>query len=191
VKGLPAGAAACLARAHPRDGVAHPHDPAELLAIEMDQFAWAFTFVAAHGQPLFQVFQPSKPQAAQDRAHGGTRQLKPPGDGRPGEPLLAQAFDRGNLALRQAMAQTAGDRPGVMERRRSPAAIAGEPFVGGPFGNACRFGGPCDRPALLLNAADHQRSAVRRQACILMSVHPRLRLRGDSCGNPTFSSNFG
>ena len=58
------------------DAVSNPNDAAQFFGIEVDELAWIFPLIANNRRFFFQAFQPSKTEAAEDGAHGGTGQAK-------------------------------------------------------------------------------------------------------------------
>lgn len=88
VEAVPAGSPlAALAGPVACDAMVDPIDTAELLDVDMDQFAGVGPFVAHDARTDLKVRKPCKANAAQDRSDGGARQRELPGVRRPADAL--------------------------------------------------------------------------------------------------------
>src|SRR5690606_24728250 len=111
VEELPAGAApAALAGAIAGDAMADAVDAAELLGIEVDQFAGPLPLVAADLARRVEGGEPAEAEPAQDYPHGGDGPPELAGDRRAGETLTPQRLDLG--LDRRSQARRAAVRPG-------------------------------------------------------------------------------
>ena len=107
------------------DAVADTLDSAELLDIDVDQFARPLPLVAPHRLGRLQVTQPAEPQAAQDAADGGGRDAELRGDRLAGLALAPQALDPRHHRRRRRPAQTMRPRRAVLQPSlRLPRASA-------------------------------------------------------------------
>ena len=90
---LPARPDASAAAAIPGDAMPGFTETVELLDVDMDQFAWPGTFVAAHWLARVEVAHPAQPRPPQDSADRGRRDIGLPGDRLATQPLAPQRDD--------------------------------------------------------------------------------------------------
>jgi hypothetical protein len=168
-------AAVALAGPVAGDAVADALETSELLDIDVDQLSGALSFVATHGLGGLQVAQPAQSQPPENPAHGGRRDAQFGGD-----PLARPALPpQGRNALDN------GVRCGAMKpvRARGPVPQPGptlglkpgHPLAYGLRTDAQRRGDLARGLAKIKNTPHKFRSTQRRQASILMTVHPVLR----------------
>lgn len=97
---LPADATGpALAGALAGDAVACAIEPAQLLDVDVDQFAGMFALIAAHRLGRFQGLEPVQAQPLEDTADGRRRDARCDGNCLAGQALTAQGFDAGNDRL--------------------------------------------------------------------------------------------
>jgi hypothetical protein len=113
------------------DPVAETVDPAELLAVEVEEFAGGGALIANHWRRRLQGAEPAEAEAAQHAADGRAWPAEGAGDPRPAPALAAQALDGGDDAGRQLAGRAGGRRAAVMQGGLAAVAIAREPSVGG------------------------------------------------------------
>ncbi len=154
------------------DAMADAVDAAELLGIEVQQFARPLALVAHDRRLRVQISEPAEPQPAQDTAHRRTRQAELFGDAAPALALSPQPLDRLVAFAGRRIAVSRGRRAAVLEGDLAARPIPLQPFVGPPYGQANRHGGIGNLPTLILDPQNHQESTWRRQPRILVNVHP-------------------
>ena len=117
----------------PGDAVADTLDTAELLAVEMQQFARPLALVAHHRRHRIECFQASQPEAAQHRAHGRARQAELAGNLLAGQALPAQPLDLAIALAEHAVAVSGGRRAPIMKGDLAARPIPLEPYIGSPL----------------------------------------------------------
>lgn len=163
------------------DAVSDNADLAELLDIDMDQFSGVLALVTADRFGRFQSAEFVKPQASQDAADTGRRDVQFGGDLLAGVALTAQALDLLDNRLRRRPMRPGGSIP---QSRQALAAIE-QPTYALSAGRPQPLPLPPPVPARSLSAAQFAPD-MRRQTGILVHVHPVLLL-----GNLSFdNSNF-
>ena len=182
---LPADAAlVALTGAVAGDAVADAVDPAELLDVDVDRFARMSTSIAAGRRSGFQRLRLAEPQAPQDAADGRRRETEPGGDRRARAALAPQSRDLVDDRLGRRPMQAV--RPGSAVHR---AGLAFRPEAINPLAHRSDADpeslGHGLRALPLDHAARQLGSTKRRQARILMDLHPVPREAG-SLGNFSF-----
>ena len=181
------------------NAVSHRTDPAKLLDVEMDEFAWVFPLIAADGFGL-QCAELVEAQPVQNSTDGRSRDADFKSDLLAGPAMPAQLRDHLDTCLRRGLAKHM--RPGRPVAKPSQAftPVSIDPFADCPRANACGLRDGLRRlPALDLPY--NSLSTVPRQPGILMNVHPILReslklrqpqsSRLGSDGQPMESSQLG
>ncbi len=163
-------------------------DLAQALDVQVDQLARRRPFVAVRRRLRLQRLQLAEPQSAQHRPDGGARHAQRTGDNWTAHPAAPQLLDLGR-PLRRGPARTSpGRRAAIVKSPLTAQAMPPKPGVASPLRYAGRIGRPLHRPALVHDPGDHHRSTRRRQAGILMNVHPGSSGLGLVLRNPSFSA---
>jgi hypothetical protein len=150
-------------------------EPAQLLDVQVQQFARRSVFIALGSRPGLQFGQPVQAHALEQSANRAGRHLQLGGD-LPAGPSRLPAFDE-LLDHRHGRGMRAGMRPrGAIEQAcRTLGAKAGQPLVGRTHADA---GGLCsllDPQAFIDHAADEERSTAWGQTGMVMQVRPGLQ----------------
>src|SRR4051812_15423713 len=90
------------------DAMADAIDAAELLDVDMDQFARRVALIADGRRPGRESGKPTEPMAAQHAADGGDRAAEPPGHDGTGEALAAKRQDLVLLLVGQPVGAAMG-----------------------------------------------------------------------------------
>jgi len=162
-------------------------DAAELLDVDMDEFAGQLALIPDDRRSRRQCREPAETSPSQHDANGGQRPANLAGYGWPGQTLPAQ----GLYLLFRLLAQPgrAATRSGRAIGQTSLAFgdVAIAPFAHrlGRDALCCGDGGdgPPGREAL-----DDQHSTMMGGARIIVDVHPRPPGRGCRCGNHSLSA---
>ena len=138
----------------------------------MDQLAGPLALVADHCRLRGERGQLAQSEPAQDRADRGNRHAQLARNRRPAHPLLPQALDLADPFGADAVLAALRRRAAVGQRRGPAASVPREPAIALPFRNPCCYCSRRKPPAATLNPLHQQESTGRRQARILMDVHP-------------------
>jgi hypothetical protein len=148
-------------------------DPAELFDIEMDEFAWVLALVAAYRFRL-QGAEFVQAQPTQNAAHGGVRDADLGSDRLASQPLAPKRRDAFNNRLRRRPAQAMGSRAAILQTGDTFTIMPLQPFAHCPRADA--YGLPDGLRRLpACSQVYNSLSTPRRQAGILVHVHPVLR----------------
>jgi len=159
------------------DAMSDSVDAAELLDVDMDEFAGVLPLVADDGRPRIEGGKPRKAAAAQDEANRGGRPSETPCNGRPGETLPAQCLDLGlNFETETARALM---RPRAVITKASPSAACRSRQLRTVFGStpnaAAQKKRSSQRKAVQSSAFDYASSFWHSDA--RPSGAPRLELK--------------
>ena len=169
---LPADAAAvALAGAIAGDAVADAIEPAELFDVEMEEFPRPLAFVAQHRCGRLQGAQPVQPQALEDAADGGRRDLDLERDLPAGAALAAEGGDLFDHGGGSGPVQPCRPRAAVGQAGKPFRSEPPDPFAHGPQTDAVSQSHGRAGLTLLQHPPHQFRSTVRRQTRILMDVH--------------------
>jgi hypothetical protein len=137
-------------------------DPRELFGVDVHEVPGLGPFVAAGGPTAPRQTQPRLSRAAQHGVHGGGRQSERVGDVVRAEALgVAELVDRDDTVDTGLTREAPRPVRAVEESRRSVAAEAPQPFVGGLAGDAGRVRRPRHLPAFLKDATTQKFPFVR------------------------------
>ena len=172
---LPADAEVTVDDTSPPSGDAMPNraDPAELFDIEVDEFAWVLALVAAYRFRL-QCAEFVHAQPAQNAAHGGLRDADLGSDRLASQPLAPKRRDAFDNRLRRRPAEAMGSRAAVLQTGNTSAIMPLQPFAHCPRADAYGLPNGLRRLPACGQLYDSL-STPRRQAGILVHVHPVLR----------------
>jgi hypothetical protein len=140
----------------------------------MDQLARSGALIAADGLRRLEVAHPAEAELAENSTDGGGREAQLRGDPLAGPALAAQRGDPVRHRLRGRAAQTVRARGPVAQPGRALRCETGDPLAHRLRRDAEIGRDPRHRLALNQDPPHHLPSTVRRQAGILMSVHPGL-----------------
>lgn len=149
--------------------VARASEPAELLDVDVDQFARVTAAVTVGRLGRLQTRQPVQAQTTQHRTHRGRGHAELGGDAGAGEPAAAEPFDGGLDLGRGATGHRSGR--GRPIREWLTGVEAGQPPVAGPFRAPGGLGGRPRAPAQITDSLAHQHSTVRGQAGVTVQLH--------------------
>jgi hypothetical protein len=156
------------------DPVPEAVDPAEFLAVDVQQLAGSVALVAQGRRLGVQGRQATESEPAQDGADGRHRPADSPRNARTGPTLAAQALDQGDGRGGQLVGRSGGRRAAIVEGALAARSIPRQPAVRGALRNP--GGGRCihHSPAVLPDPSDQKESTMDRHAGMFMDVHPRL-----------------
>src|SRR5438067_8891757 len=154
------------------DAMPDPGDTPKLLGIEMDQLAGPLALVSYHRRLRVERGQLAQTEPAQDRADRGNRHAQLSRNGRSAHPLPPQAVDLANPFGADAVFAALRCRAAIGQCRYAAASVPRQPAIALPFRNPGCYGGRREPPAATLNPLHQQESTWRRQARILVNVHP-------------------
>ena len=160
---------------------------AELLGVEVQQFARPLALVAHHRRRRVERSETAEPQPAQHRAHGRARQAELAGDPIAAQALPAQPLDLAVSFAGSASAVSAGRRALILKRDLAARPIPRQPMVRAAHRQAGCRGRLGNLPALCLDPQNHQEATLRCQPSILVDVHPGLRQKVGWCRNPNLT----
>src|SRR5882672_4543918 len=199
---LPAGApglslsdaaSRALASAIAGDAVANPVEAAELLDVDVDQFARMFPLVAAHRLGRLQRLDAIEAEPLQNAADGGRRDPDRDGDLLAGPALAPPRFDRLDNGRRRRPVQAMRPRGTILEALQAFRPEPRNPLAHRPRADAC---GSCSglRRQPARDLVHDALSTKRCQAGILVDVHPvpprTLTLRNISFPGPNRMDNL-
>jgi hypothetical protein len=117
---LPAGPAlVARAGAIAGDAVADAVDAAELLDVDMDEFARRVALIADDGGLGIERGKAAEPRPAQHEADSGNRPAQPPGYGRTGQTLTAKCHDLIRLRITQPVGAAMRARRAIRQAGRA------------------------------------------------------------------------
>jgi hypothetical protein len=192
---LPADAAAvALAGAVAGDAVPDPIKAAELFDVDMDHLARRFALVADDRHGRLQILDPAQAQTLQNPADRSRADAGLLGDLLAGATLAAQGFDPFGRRLGGRPVKAMRPRGAVDQASRAFGLEAGDPLAD-RFARHAHGGGHRHGRLAFNQHPPHQLgSTVRRQASILMDVHPvppwTLKLRNLSFLGPDRMDNL-
>jgi len=173
VKGFPAGAAlSALTPPVAGDPMADAVDLSELLAVDMDEFAWPFALVAEDGRFDVETVKATEAQAAEHGSDGGAGKAEAIGDGLARHPRAPEPFDRSERLGRQSLPRPGGRRAPVAKHPLAARPEPSQPFVDGACADACCLGGVGDPPPFADDPVHKNDSTIKRHTGILVDVHP-------------------
>jgi hypothetical protein len=140
------------------DAVALAHDDAQLLGVDVQQFAWGGVLVTLRGLDRLQGRELRQACAAQHAAHGGFRHPQAGGDARLGQPAPPELDDGQRLRFADAPRAVRRARACIGEGRLATGQIPLQPLARGP----------------LAYQADHLESTGKGQSGILVMAHSVL-----------------
>src|SRR5512145_2085565 len=173
-----------------------------LFDVEMEEFPRPLAFVAQHRCGRLQGAQPVQPQALEDAADGGRRDLDLERDLPAGAALAAEGGDLFDHGGGSGPVQPCRPRAAVGQAGKPFRSEPPDPFAHGPQTDAVSQSHGRAGLTLLQHPPHQFRSTVRRQARILVDVHsvppredevfdkPQLPRSGPS-GQPPESSHLG
>ena len=155
--------------------VADAVDAAKLLDVDVDQLARLRALVADHRRAGTKGGHAAAAAVAQHLANNSDGAAEPACDNQAGRALAPQRFDRiliGRLQACWAPTRTI-ERSGQACRRRHVGHA-----TGGQSWHSRRLRLRWWPPTCLLPGLDDQHSTMRQGSCMLIDVHPRLRVVG-------------
>ena len=141
------------------DAMADAVEPAELLDVDVDEFARVLALVAATGSAGSRALSLFKPRRSQDAADGGRRDAGLGRDLLAGQALAAQRFDLLDDLLRRRLVQPVRPRAAVLKSGQTLRADTGQPICAPSAGRRLRL---VRRPSASARSAPGARSALDR-----------------------------
>ena len=179
-----------LAAAIAGDAVADAVDPAELLGVDVDQFARGRPLVTDYRRLGIERRKSAEAEPPEHGANGRERHGELAGNLRPAHALTPEPLDLGDGLVSQAMGASGRRRAPVLKHLLAARPKASQPLVGGPLRHAGSRGGLGDAPAFDHDAVHQKGSTMDRHAGILVGVHPGLRLRAGWLRNPSLAATL-